>query len=94
MILRLLQIYVQNKMYEQNCREPQHLLEKLQSAKQNHHQKHNFCCGTVHLKELLCSGGEHHIKSAEDKAATTLPLRARALCCCQLFMMTLSLFQL
>ena len=85
MILRLLQIYVQNKMYEQNCREPQHLLEKLQSAKQNHHQKHNFCCGTVHLKELLCSGGEHHIKSAADKPATPLLLRSRAFHFCQHF---------
>ena len=52
------------------AKQPQHLLEK------PHRHKHNFCCGTVHFKELVYSGEEHHIKSAVDKAATPLPLRS------------------
>ena len=40
--------------------------------------------GALH-KELPCSGREHHIKSAADKAATPLPLRSRVLRFCQQF---------
>ena len=39
----------------------------------------------VHLKELPCSGGDHHIKGAADKSATPLLLRSRALRFCQDF---------